>query len=617
MAKIAQVSPRESLEGVFSGVAFKRIPLLGLVTAVLGSFAVAAAGEPERGAAPPEFAIRAASGVFRAYQPEAGQTVIDEYVRARVDQVGLDTWRLDLTNTGNQPIEAVWFPWESSLQAVGQSLGDDVTYYPKQLGVAAKTDTLPPDEWIGQPYPGTCGPLIVQADRWAARMIAAVNWPPRILSPLMARGRMALRYDQPLAPQEQRCYTALCCEARGDEARGEIPWHKVLDRYKEWLLENMRREGLYPIAYPEPMWRANGWVNVQLQNIPRFDVHELWEAYQKARDVLPWVQFWGQMSNYHRCPAEGTKDWPDPPLEPGEKTGCCLPLARFHRRYMPDVAHFAREVCASGGIVGYYLRPWPPQEYLAEGKDSLAFLLNWIEVSREGGACAFYLDTLGTRPFGDPLLVARLFGDRLPAMSVIEWPVDIYPTAFLASGALWGGLDWSTEPGRTPADLSVTLQRVTFPAFGRYLLDDRVFFLGASNGDYMWWANYRGHQHWTERQAFLLGMKFDAPAHLPKHAAGWINPANEVVRAVADQWNKVGWWERQPRYRDRDGIYEVSPGIDVRRFEDRDGVTMFVLDNWMRRGEAAFTYRGRRIIGPPQQLCVMILPRELEPQHAQ
>src|SRR5262249_56592137 len=100
----------------------------------------------------------------------------------------------------------------------------------------------------------------------------------------------------------------------------------------------------------------------------------------------------------------------------------------------------------------------------------------------------------------------RLLTKNFDPATVIEYPVDVYPGAFLVSGSLGAGA-WAGGPGRTPERLGAALTRTTVPAFGRYLLDDRVLFAGDSNGDGRCWGP--GADYWTERQAFLLGAKFD------------------------------------------------------------------------------------------------------------
>jgi hypothetical protein len=150
---------------------------------------------------------------------------------------------------------------------------------------------------------------------------------------------------------------------------------------------------------------------------------------------------------------------------------------------------------------------------------------------------------------------------------------------------------------------------MTFPRFGRYILDDRIIFLGSSNGDFMWWGDYRGWNHWTERQAFLLGAKFDAPTRF-KGQHGWIDPLNPVVKRVVAERERVEWWERGPVYRDRAGVTELPDGIDVRRFTDRNGVNLFTVDNPQRRRGLAFRFGSNLIPVPRRRISILVVGLE-------
>jgi len=587
------------------------------MTGLLLLLAVSWSAAPADGqTGPPLFAVRTAEGRLLAFPAAAplgaGYSVDDETLAASVTSVGDEQWELSLRNAGQQAFLEVWFPWEPEATAVNGDLADDIVYYPRFVGVAEKADQLEESSWWGESYPGHCfAPLVVVADERAARIVAAVNWPPERVSPVISRGRVGLRYGGLPAGQTGQ-YRALVAAAPGDPANGVHAWHLVLDKYKDWLRPHMEAEGLHPIEYPEAFRKAHGWLNVQLHHLARFDVAELRAVYERHRQVFPWIQCWGQMSNYQRSPLDGRADFPEPPLEPNERTGCCVDEPRMHARYRPDLPALAREITARGGLMGYYARPMSPYQRL-DGPDSpdLAFLTQWIEENRRDGANVLYLDVVGVRDFGAPLAVARLFQHTFPALTLTEYVQDIYPTSALIGGSLWGLRRWHTEPGQTPADLGPELPRVTFPRFGRYLLDDRVMFLGYSNGDFMWWGPYRGHDYWTERQAFLLGAKLDAPT-LFKGQRGWINPVNQAVELIVGEWERVGWWDRRPVYRDRAGISDLPDGIDVRRFEDREGTSLFVVDNWHGRSGQAFHYLGRPIIVPTQRLCIMVLPKRLE-----
>jgi hypothetical protein len=594
--------------------------LLGAVALTCGSRAriAAAAGEPARDA--PAFAVRTADGQFRAFHADPDDdssfSIRNELVWARVARVEGDAWELHLENRSGKALSEVWFPWEPNASALNGVLEDDIVLYPRLLGVAEKADLLAEWDWFGEGYPGGAfAPLVVVSDQSAARMVAAVNWPPRRVRPVFSRGRLGLRYERTLAPGATDRYRALLVSARGDPGRGIHAWHLVLDAYQAWLHERMKEAGLYPLEYPEELRRVHGWMHISLHELARFDADELRRLYALYGHVFPWLQCWGQMSNYGRFPPEGLLDWPETPLEPGEQTGCCLEIPRMHTRYKPALPTLAREITARGGLVGYYARPRRPYARL-DGPDNpnLAFLLDWIAENERDAATAFYLDVVGVGDFGDPLTLARMFQQgTFPRLAVTEFTQDVYPVACLVGSCLWGLKRWETAPGQTPADLGPQLPRVTFPRFGRYLLGDRIIFLGRSNGDFMWWGPYRGHDHWTERQVFLLGAKFDAPTRF-KGQRGWITTVNDVVQEIVDEWERTGWWERNPVYRDRVGIHDLSPKLDVRRFVDAAGLNLFVVENWSRARDASFRFFGREIIVPPRRLCIMVLPERLAPR---
>lgn len=563
------------------------------------------------------FAYRIRTGELTSYpEREVGDQpnykIEDQHVRAEIRRIEGSVWELDLTIKSALVVE-VWFPWEEHERFCGPSAGDDIILYPYRLGVAEKADAVQSGQWWGRLYPGGAhAPLVVMTDDYYARIVAAWNWPPYAVEPVYTRGRLALRYSDVPGQAERRTYRALSASVQGNALLGDYPWHHALDLYKSWLLEQMRRESLYPIDYPKPLRAAHGWQSVWLHWIARFDVDGLRSVYQRNARIFPWIQFWGQMSNYQQSPGDGLTAQPVPPLEAGEQTGCCLTRMEMHRRYLPELPAFAREVASGGGIVGYYQRPREPYARLDAGDGKYAaFLTEWIARTGEDGANAYYLDVVGAHYFGDPLKIARMIQSTFPPMTVIEFPVDLYPTAFLVSGSLWGNVGWETDPGITPRDFGPRRTRATFPRLGRYLLDDRIMFLGVSNGDFMWWGDVRGHQHWTERQAFLLGAKLDAPT-LFKGVPGWYDPINPAVEEIVGEWERTNWWKRNPAYRDRSGISRCSPAIDVRRFVDQDGLTLFVVENWGRRPRQTFDYGGRTIQVPERRFCIMELPRHLE-----
>src|SRR5262249_25156032 len=148
--------------------------------------------------------------------------------------------------------------------------------------------------------------------------------------------------------------------------------------------------------------------------------------------------------------------------------------------------------------------------------------------------------------------IANLLKTEMSPATVIEFPVDVYPVSFLVSGSLGGG-SWQGGPGRTKAKVDQTLAHTTFPSFGRYLLDDRTLFLGESNGDGRWWGP--SGEYWTERQAFLLGAKFDV-IH-PTEDGKPHGPADRALALAIKARDAAGWWKRRPVYLDQRGLTNI------------------------------------------------------------
>ncbi len=536
----------------------------------------------------PAYAVRFANGeLVDSTSPDLGRRV-----DARLSDEGEGYWQLTI-RARTEAIKELWFPWEPGETKLGESSADDVLYFPHWMGQARKADAANPSKWEGRYYPGQgFAPLAVIADDTRARMVAAANWPPRKVFVAYSRNRVGLRYDDPLKPGEARTVQALIVTASGQAAMGNHPWHTVLDRYKRFLNTNMAFEGLYPIAYPSWIKTIHGWQNVQLQNLKDHELDRVAANWQRFRGIFPWLQMWGQMSDVFPSP--------------GKETGCCLQTSTMHSRYQSVLPPLLERVRREGHW-GFYCRPRSPYGSITgEGRTETAsrqFLLDWVNRNRsEYGANAVYVDVLGAEYFGDALAVARMFGRELPMETVVEMPMDVFPTAFLISGCLWG---CSTLPGQSLADLSDTHPCVSLPAFGRYLLSDRIFFLGESNGDHAWWGAFRGHNYWTERQAFLLGAKFDAMRIAESDKTP--DKLNYALELILGERERVGWWDRQPEYLDRAGVYDVPEGVDARRFRGRHGEALLAIDNWARRG-GTLRFLGREIQVPDGKVAILVDP---------
>jgi hypothetical protein len=199
--------------------------------------------------------------------------------------------------------------------------------------------------------------------------------------------------------------------------------------------------------------------------------------------------------------------------------------------------------------------------------------------------------------------VATLLKQRLDAGTVVERAVDVYPTASLMSGALGGG-SWQGGPGRTVARLGRDVTRTTFPSFGRALLAHQIIFIGESNGDGRWWGP--AASYWTERQAFLLGAKFDVIR--PTENGKPDGPENRALALAIAARDQSGWWRRDPEYLDRRGVEDVPADLDVRRYRGRDGESLLVVDNWSLRRDVHVTVDGRRVDVPDDALSIVVVP---------
>jgi hypothetical protein len=519
--------------------------------------------------------------------------VSDDAVKATVARVAGDEWELTL-RPKREAVTAVWFPWAADKDTAAPRLDAAVVYYPQFLGVAVRASLLAEWGWQGGSYPGDCfAPLVVVADDTKARMVAATNWPPRRVRPMYSLGRIALRYDEAVQPGTRRTYRAVV--VRASASSDQPPWQRALDVYKTWLAERVQAADLRP-ASPEWLRGLHGWLNVELQNAAVWDPDSVERMWNRWKQELPWVQFWGQMSDHY------VRGGPD-----AARTGCCLDVAAVHPRYEPGLARLARTI-ARDGRVGFYARPRSPYAPLlsVDGSETpeLRFLRSWLDRNRtELGANAFYVDVLGHRDFGEPLGIARLIRSFDPA-TVIEYPVDIYPGAFLVSGSLGGG-NWQGGPGRTPERLGAALTRTTVPAFGRYLLDDRVLFAGESNGDGRWWGP--DADYWAERQAFLLGAKFDVVR--PTEDGKPDGPANRALAAAIAVRDRSAWWRRDPVYLDRRGIGPLPTDVDVRRYRGRDDETLLVVDNWHEHWGASVEVDGRSVRLPDERLAIVVVSR--------
>jgi hypothetical protein len=547
----------------------------------------------------PGFALETSDGVIEqpaVLSDETMRTVATPVADVDVVQVADEQW--ELVVRARATIASVTFPWRSRASALDTSSPSTVLLYPAMLGIAVQAPSAPALALDWRKYPGDCfAPLLVLADRRTAEVVAATTWPPRTVQPRYARDGLAMRWPASIAAGETRRHRVLIARRVGDERAGNAPWLAAALAYRSWLAPHLDEAKLRPV---DPRWlvESDGWQNVQLQNLVVFDGATLDERWRRWKGLLPWVQLWGQMSDYAGRGLLSS-------LAAREQVGCCIDRVAVHERYQAQLPEVVGDVAAQGRI-GFYARPRSPYPRLdgPAGEAERRFLLGWLAKNRDLlGANAFYVDVLGHKWFGEPLDLARFVRDQLPDGTVIEYAVDVYPRAALVSGSLTGGsIGGGSE--REPRELgALAVPRTTFPRFGRAVLGEQSLFLGESNGDHVFWG--AANAYWAERQAFLLGAKLDA-MHVAESAERPEVPNVALAHIIALR-RATGWWRRAPEYLDRQGVSDVPAGIDVRRFRGRDGETLLVVDNLARAAGTSIRVDGRAVALTADPLSIRVL----------
>jgi len=583
--------------------------------APLGISAPLLARAPKQAAASlppsPEFAVRTADGTLRVY-PKPGTAragtyrIDDETLRARVDSLGDDLFRLKI-ESAKREIHEVYFPWQSERAPLDGDRADDIFYYPSRLGLTTKATAADDDfAWKGSDvatYPGgTFAPFTILADADDARIVAAANWPPLAVLPQFAAERMVLRYSRPLKKGARGEWNAVIATFRVDAKTGLVPWQMAARRYRRWLDTHVPTP-----SYPEWMWRGEGFLNVQLENYidaPEAEVRKAWSQY---RDVYPWVLFWGQMSPY--------------------AGNCCELKAGLNERYQSWLpAFFREEVSGKGFHGGMYSAPFAGERdkplLKLDTKEGVAFLADWLASNRAAGANAYYIDTLGGHPYGEAAPIVALFqSKKIPDAALIEGLVDIYPAPALSSGALTNYAPACGAPWKRPEDWPMA----GFARLGRFTLGDRMIYLGGSNTDWIFWGEQRGFtldnyfvklcdyaayceangpcEHWTEREAFLMGARFDML--WPEN--------NPVLDRILELRRTVGWWDLRPVYLDTEGLdlsgIARADRIDVRRHRTRDDRDLLTIYNERSAPDRKVRVDGREVALPATPYAIVEVPR--------
>ncbi|MCA9255059.1 MAG: hypothetical protein KDA33_05450, partial [Phycisphaerales bacterium] len=486
---------------------------------------------PANGAFGQAIALRGADGGIRVLElkPDASRRLTAECDLARVtlESTADQTFRLHIEARAR--VAEVNYPWNREARQAPY-----VVYYPELMGRRFGGDTVGEWAWRGSGYPGRLfAPLIIIETEGGRRthLLHAADWPPRRVSVMYSRGRESLLARATIEPSESATFEYRVVDIPGD-------WRDAVDAYRAWLAPRMMAAHLADKT-PDWMLASHGFLNVQLENMPRFSVHSVWRLASRWEDTFQWVQFWGQMSNY-----AGPSQLASPSRSADEKVGCCLQDSDVHGRYLPQLADWTLNFVSNGSRrAGFYSRPQESPDRVFSSPDNLAALRAWhrtLETKLHGNV--HYVDVIGGADFGPPLAVAEALQTLTPDL-FIESVDQLMERPSLISGA------YQVDDA--------------FPRLGRYLFNKRSMFLGESNGGGRDWGAEHGYRQ--ETRAFLLGAKFDA-----------IHP-NDVVREICRLRDEHHWWERRPVYQDLKGIIEPKDGVEATSFDDVNGRRIIVV----------------------------------------
>lgn len=541
---------------------------------------------PPRDLQVPNLAIVMQDNSFHQYFQDVSQgpttwTFDDASVHAVITAVGGGEWALTLD--AKAPVKTVMFPWRVNNYSVNGSIADDRVYHAYLGGVVEPENARGAYAWWGLEYPGTSfSPFIVIADSEWAQLVAAVNWPPRNVTPMHAAQQTMISYNQPLGTGESQTYRTLLVELKGDPIAGYAPWQLAVSKYKEWLEAHLALP-------PPPQWMRDneGYYATGLQNFTAYSQPYLATQWAQVQDIFGWLQLWGQMSNY-----SGDPMYASPPLMPSEPVGCCLPSSTMHTRYLPTLVDFVNAETAAGRHVGYYARE-PASNHLDVPADA-QFTTDWLAKNKNTyGANAFYIDVVGRGPMGDAAAVSDLMKSAaIPDGTLIEGFVDVYRPASLMSGYITGG-SWPGGPGYDPT----TCPKCTFINLARLTMGNRLGYYGHANGEHVLHGPLASSPYWGERHMFLLGLKADCWA------------PNQLYRDIAALRSQVQWWQREPTYLDTMGLTGVPAGIEARRFRDKNGVTLITIDNPQGLAGQSLNLKGRPLAIPAATLSILEVVR--------
>ena len=408
-------------------------------------------------------------------------------------------WQTTAFDLGNSEDDVFYLPWWSG-RAILNSAVSDTEWYPDAtptLGcnnsypnsffspfVIYADDTEAAIVYAANPEPRWCNPLIKQG-------LATIAYP--------------YDSSEPLAAYANDVYYAYVeHDIAGNAATGDHPWRNAALRYKRFLKDLVVENKLYP-RYPRWLREIHGWTGIILSKIEddpydpnyvRDVVSDVWNDSKalSSTDLFPWLQLWGWTSPYDvddkndndggACLIapwlNGNYD-PYDPLDPTTNDPCNptrYNISNYknnfsnmmHSRYGNTtgwLSTLVQSIVTNAQHAGYYSRPrgrytsifgvpmddpWISSYQLDDSEQwdeisNTEWFIAYNNMTRDTyHANAYYYDCLGADGIyteGHPLIVADLLRDpnQLSPDSVIEYIQDVYPSAFLLSGFVYGQVE--------------------------------------------------------------------------------------------------------------------------------------------------------------------------------
>lgn len=497
--------------------------------------------------------------------------------------------------------QIVEFP--SQFQVHSPHEPNNLIYFPSKGGLSTQFGgTIHNSDW-GSYYPGGLfAPLVILANQSEGVLISSAEWPLKRLKIAYKSSDSKIKFfhNQPFCDGVTNEYTIMIKHWRLKPKQTGV-WQRGILIYRKWLHKHM------PVPrHPEWIEKSEGFLNIGLQNMTRFDVDTVRAMVDRASDLTNWVLFWGQMSNY-----AGDSTLAHPPLADGETTGCCLPKIEPHRRY-DGLKEFAEARTSQGKYTGYYSRLNPSPEGMYMGTvEGRQFLLDWIASNRTNlAANSYYLDEYGNTNYdetsADVSPYTSAFEDgTIPPETLIEGFVDIYPRPSLLSGSLFrGGIEVSLEniihlDLEKASWLHDKILRTPTLRMVRLLMGNRIGFGCYSNGDSNLYGQNASIPFYSERQSFLTGLKLEFG--YSENGTGGTAMEHKIVELR----RRFRWWDRSPVYMDTIDISEVPDYIQVTRFVDNIGINLFAVDNPRQLRNQVFKYKDKTFLIPEDFISIV------------